>query len=200
MHPFINANTTKQQAIQLLRDIWTAGNDADKVRWQLQLDKDEAALVEQRRLQTQSNNLVAQTKVEEAEAARKDELKKNKSKYLPILDRDVPSISPVIVFSYMVRKMEKGLFFELWYYINAGLDEALHNSNLVNDKAMVMLQLPNGSTSWVPAASARTASGVINNKNILWEDFCQAAPHMIIAMEEAGWPQDHVAMVSKILG
>jgi hypothetical protein len=93
--PFINANTTEQQAIQLLRDIWTAGNDADKVRWQLQLDEDEAALAE-RHLQMQSDNLVAQTEVEEAEAARKDELKKNKSKYLPILDRDVPSISPVI--------------------------------------------------------------------------------------------------------
>jgi hypothetical protein len=49
-------------------------------------------------------------------------------------------------------------------------------------------------------ASARTASGIINNKNILWEDFCQAAPCMIVAMEEAGWLQDRVAMLVKFWG
>ena len=63
-----------------------------------------------------------------------------------------------------------------------------------------MVHLPNGSTSWVPAASSRTASGVIEDRNIFWEDFCQAAPRMIIAMEEANWPQERVAMLAKFWG
>ena len=183
--PFVNPNTTEAQAIQLLRDIWTAGNDADKARWQLQNLEDDTLRTEQRRVQAEAYDLRAQAEVEEAEALRKEEIKKNKSKYLPIPDRDVPTIAPVIASNYAVRKMEKGLYVELWYYTNAGLEEASRSSNTADDEAMVMLCLPDGSTSWVPAASTRTAGGVTDDKNILWEDFCQAAPRMIVAMEEA---------------
>ena len=96
--------------------------------------------------------------------------------------------------------MEKGLYVELWYYTNAGLDKAFRNSNTVDNEAMTMLRLPNGSTSWVLAAAAKTSLNVIEDKNILLEDFCQAAPRMIIAMEEADWPQDRVAMLAKFWG
>ena len=144
--------------------------------------------------------LKAQTEIEEAEALRKDEMKKNKSKYIPIPDRDVPLVARVVASNYAVRKMEKGLYVELWYYTNAGLDEAFRNSNTVDDEAMMMVRLPNGSTSWIPVASSRTSSYVTEDRNILWEDFCQAAPHMIVAMEEADWPQEHVAMLAKFWG
>lgn len=93
--------------------------------------------------------------------------------------------------------MEKGLYIELWYYTNAGLDEAFHNSNMADDEAMVMIHLPTSLNSWVLAASTRSAATVTGDKNILWEDFCQAAPHMIVAMKESDWPQEHVAMMVK---
>ena len=198
--PFINPNVNEAQAIQFLKDIWSAGNNADKLRWQLQNDEDEVARIEMLRIQTDAELLKTRTELEEAEALRKDEVKKNKSKYLPIPDRDVPSVPRVIASNYAIRKMEKGLYVELWYYTNAGLDEAFRNSNTVDDEAMMMLRLPNGSTSWVPAASTRTASGVVDDRNILWEDFCQAAPRMIGAMEEADWPQERVAMLAKFWG
>ena len=198
--PLINDNTTEAQAIQLLKDVWSVGNEADKIRWQLQNDEDQAAHDEQLRLRAEADDLRAQAEVEEAEATRKDELKKNKTKYIPIPDRDVPTISRVIAANYAIRKMEKGLYVELWYYTNAGLDEAFRNSNTVDDEAMTMLRLPNGSTSWVPAAAAKTSSNVVEDKNILWEDFCQAAPRMIVAMEEADWPQERVAMLAKFWG
>ena len=117
--------------------------------------------------------------------------------YLPIPDRDVPTVAPVVAANYAIRKMEKGLYVELWYYTNASLDEAFQNSNTVDDKAMMMVQIPNGSTSWALAAATRTSLAVINDKNILWEDFCQAAPRMILAMEEADWPQERVEMIAK---
>lgn len=198
--PLVNANTTEEAAIQLLKGIWSAGNEADKIRWQTQLDEEEALRVEQLRLQTEAEDLRAQAQVAEAEAIRKEDLKKNKSKYIPIPDRDIPAVTPVFVSNYAVRKMEKGLYVELWYYTNAGLDEALRNSNTTDDEAMVMLRLPNGTTSWVPAAAARTASAVTDDKNILWEDFCQAAPRMIVAMEEADWPSERVSMLAKFWG
>ena len=174
--PLINENANEEQAIQLLRDVWTAGNEADKIRWQVQTDKDDALIAERQHIQTEAEDLRIQNEFEEAETLRKDEMKKNKSKYLPIPDRDVPTIAPVFASSYMVRRMDKGLYVELWYYTNAGLEEASHNSITIDDETMSMVQLPNGSTSWVPAAAARTTTAVLEDKNILWEDFCQAAP------------------------
>ncbi|KAF8809699.1 hypothetical protein BYT27DRAFT_7254418 [Phlegmacium glaucopus] len=117
-------------------------------------------------------------------------MKKNKVKYTPIPDRDIPTITPVITSNYTIRKMEKGLYVELWYYTNAGLDDALRSSSNIDDEAMVMLHRPDGSSSWVPSASTRDAIGVLDDKHISWKDFCQAAPRMIVAMEEADWPQD----------
>ena len=198
--PFVQPPTTEAQAIQLLRDLWTAGNEADKLKWQQQIEDDDAALTETRRLQSEADTLKAQKEIDEAESLRKEEMKKNKAKFLPIPDRDVPTIAPVIASNYAIRKMEKGLYVELWYYTNAGLDDALHNTNTVDDEAMVMLRQPNGSTSWVPAASTKTAIGVTDDKDIRWEDFCQAAPRMIVAMEEADWPHDRITMLAKFWG
>jgi hypothetical protein len=198
--PLVNLNTTEPQAIQFLKDIWTAGNEADKVRWQAQNEEDEAFRIEQLRIQTEAEELKAQAEIEEAEALRKEEVKKNKSKYLPIPDRDVPTIARVIASNYAIRKMEKGLYVELWYYTNVGLDDAFRNSNTVDDEALMILRLPNGSTSWAPAASTKTSLSVLEDRNILWEDFCQAAPRMIVAMEEADWPKERVAMLASFWG
>jgi hypothetical protein len=196
----INPDTTEPQAILFLRDIWFAGNDADKLRWQLQNVEDEALRNEQLQIQTEAEVLKAQTEIEEAEALRKEEVKRNKAKYAPIPDRDVPTVARVVASNYAIRKMEKGLYVELWYYTNAGLDEAFRSSNTVDDEAMMMIRSSNGSTSWVPAASTRTSSSVTDDRNILWEDFCQAAPRMIVAMEEADWPSERVAMLAKFWG
>ena len=198
--PLVNDNTTEEQAIQLLKDVWTAGNEVDRGIWQTQVDEDEALRADQSRVRAEAEELRIQKEIEEAEALRRDDIKKNKSKHLPIPDRDVPTVAPVFASNYAVRKMEKGLYVELWYYTNAGLDEALRNSNTTDDEAMVMLRLPNGGSSWVPAAATRTASAVTDDRNILWEDFCQAAPRMILAMEEADWPQERVAMLAKFWG
>jgi hypothetical protein len=197
--PLINEVTTEEVAIQLLKDIWKAGNEAEKVRWQAQSDQDDALRADQLRIQSEADDLRVQAEIEEAEALRKDDLKKNKIKYIPIPDRDVPSVAPVFASNFAVRKLEKGLFVEMWYYTNAGLDEALRNSSAMDDEAMTMLRLPNGSTSWVPA-SARAANSVLDDKNILWEDFCQAAPCMVLAMEEANWPKERVKMLAQFWG
>ncbi|KAF8801475.1 hypothetical protein BYT27DRAFT_7036627, partial [Phlegmacium glaucopus] len=136
--PFVNLNTTEEQAVQFLKDIWHAGNDADKVRWQQQSDDDAAALADNRRLQSEEDALRVQTTIDKEENLRKEEMKKNKMKYIPIPDRDVPTIAPVIASNYATRKMEKGLYVELWYYTNSGLDEAFRGLNTTDDEAMVM--------------------------------------------------------------
>src|SRR6266446_5934876 len=101
--PFVVHPTTEEQAIQLLIDLWTAGNNADKAKWQQQIVEDEAAITETRRQQLEADAVKAQAEIDEAETLRKEEMKKNKSKYLPIPDRDVPTIAPVIASNYAIR-------------------------------------------------------------------------------------------------
>ncbi|KAF8797779.1 hypothetical protein BYT27DRAFT_7046836, partial [Phlegmacium glaucopus] len=180
--PFINLTTTEEQAIQFLKNLWDAGNQADKVRWHQQNEDDNAALTERHWVQLEADSARLQAKTVKAEALRKEEMRKNKTKYMPIPDRDVPTTALIIASNYAIRKMEKGLYVELWYYTNAGLDDAAWSSTMTDDEAMVFLRQPDGTTSWVPAASARDANGVHDDKDISWEDFCQAAPRMIVAM------------------
>ena len=94
--PLVNDNTTEEQAILYLRLIWAAGNEADKASWLLQTQEEEAERAEQLRVQLEAEALADQAKVEEAQALRKEELKKYKTKYTPIPDRDVPTIPWVI--------------------------------------------------------------------------------------------------------
>ena len=124
----VNDATTEEQAILFLRAVWTAGNEADKVKWQLQNEEDEVLQAERLRTQTEAEDLRVQLDLEEAEALRKEEMKKNKSKYIPIPDRDVPSIARVIASNYAIRKMEKGLYVELWYYTLAKLTLSVKKS------------------------------------------------------------------------
>ncbi|KAL6309303.1 hypothetical protein BKA93DRAFT_711950, partial [Sparassis latifolia] len=180
--PLVNDHTTNEQAIQLLVNIWKAGNDAEKVSWQHQMEEHEAEVAEQVRLAAEADNDAQEAQLAEQANVRKEEIKKNRAKFAPIPDRDVPTIAPVIAANYAIKRMERGDFVELWYYTNEGLEEALRITSSVDDEAMVMTRTSDGSTSWVPAGSVREARGVTDDKDIRWEDFCQAVPRMVLAM------------------
>jgi len=198
--PFVNDNTTDAQAIQLLINLWRAGNEHEKQLWQDQRQNDLAAeadeILHKQETAVQRAILLAQ----DQEAIRKEEMKKNKLKYIPIPDRPIPTITPVFASNYTIKKMERGQYLELWYYTNAGLDEAMKINTSVDDDAMIISRRPDGSTSWVPATTARDSKRVIDNKDIPWEDFCQAVPRMIIAMEEADWPPERIVMLASFWG
>ena len=112
----------------------------------------------------------------------------------------MPTITPVIASNYTNKKMEKGQYVELWYYTNDGLDEAMKTNTTLDDDAMIISKGPDGSTSWVPATTARDSKRVLDDKDIPWEDFCQAIPRMIIAMEETNWPLERVHRLASFWG
>lgn len=62
---------------------------------------------------------------------------------------------------------------------------------------MVMATLAGGDTAWVSAASTRNAGVVVDDQNLSFEDFCQACPRIIEAMEDASWPDERVTMMAK---
>jgi hypothetical protein len=198
--PLVNVHTTEAQAIQILTNIWQLGNNVDKQQWRDQIHDEILRQEQQLALDQVAADQLAIATAEEQQTLRKEEMKKNKTKYIPIPDRPMPTTTPVIPSTYATRKMHKGEYVELWYYTNDGLDEALRNPASVDDDAMVIARKPDGSTSWVPAASTHNANKALDDKDIKWEDFCQAVPRMIVAMEEADWPADRVAMLASFWG
>ncbi|KAG1839246.1 hypothetical protein F4604DRAFT_1542510, partial [Suillus subluteus] len=97
---------------------------------------------------------------------------------------------------YALRKLDKGKYVELWYFTNEGLDKANHKKT-IDDDAMIMSTLVDGSSAQVSAASTCNARAIINDKDLLFEDFCQACPHMLTTMEGVDWPEDQIRMMMK---
>lgn len=67
---------------------------------------------------------------------------------------------------------------------------------MADDDTMVMSHLPDGSAALITASSSRASCTVIDDQNLSFEDFCQASPRMVTAMEEANWPKDRVKMMA----
>ncbi|KAG2123613.1 uncharacterized protein EDB93DRAFT_1098894 [Suillus bovinus] len=191
----INENVDEEQAIQLLRNIWRANNETDKVLWQQQLAEDREQREHAQRIQEDEQEQVEQERIDEEDAARKEERKKNKHKYIPILDMGIPDEPSVTPCSYVLRKLDKGEYVEMWYFTNDGLDEALIKKT-IDDDTMVLSTLADGSTAWISLASARNTKLVINDENLPFEEFCQACPRFLVALEEANWPEDRIRMMA----
>ncbi|KAF8833952.1 hypothetical protein BDN67DRAFT_985678 [Paxillus ammoniavirescens] len=193
----VNAHTTEEQAILALREIWQVANDTDKELWQQQqvddLEEREQAVLREE----EQRALEAELLKDEEEVARKEEKKKNKHKYLPILQGiGVPTESPVIPATHVVRKLDKGEYVELWHFMNDGLDDTLDTSTSVDPDAMVMSRLPDRLTAWVSAAAACSSTKLVEDQNLIFEDFCQAAPRFVEAIQQANWPNDRVKMMA----
>ncbi|KAG1800929.1 uncharacterized protein HD556DRAFT_1534060 [Suillus plorans] len=192
----VNENTTEAQAMQLLRNIWEANNNAIKVLWQQQVDEDRERQEQRQRLDEDEQERLDQARVEEEEAARKEERKKNKHKFIPILQTGIPDEPAITPCSYALKKLDKGEYVELWYFTNDGLDEASIKKT-IDDDTMILSTLADGSTAWVSSASTRSARSVVNDENLPFEEFCQACPCFLTAIEEAEWPEDRVRMMAR---
>lgn len=96
--------------------------------------------------------------------------------------------------------MAKGAYIEMWYYTNPGIEEAKRSTGMVDDKALVLSQNPDGSSSLVPAGATKEARAVVDNEHLKWEDFCQVVPRMVRAMEIADWQPECVTMLAQLWG
>ncbi|KAG2343184.1 hypothetical protein BDR05DRAFT_884647, partial [Suillus weaverae] len=190
----VNENTTEEQAMQLLQNIWEANNNAVKVLWQQQVEEDRERQEHHQRLDDEQERL-NQERVEEEEVVHKEERKKNKYKFIPLLETGIPDDSTIMPCSYALKKLDKGEYVELWYFTNDGLDEA-NQKQTINDDAMILSTLADGLTAWVSSASTRNTQSVVNDEKLPLKEFCQACPRFLTAIEEADWPEDRVRMMA----
>lgn len=187
----INDATDERQAAAMLANLWRIQNNADKLRWADRLQEEE---LERRRLAEEEVQR-QQTALAEQEAAIAEERKKNKSKYAPIRDIDVPSNTVILPCQYAVRKMKSGDYCELFYFTNASLEEAERTSFTAEEDALVMLPTADGLHKWIPAGAARDPKvQVTKDENLTWEQFNESAPRMVASMKQNDWPDDRINM------
>ena len=196
----VNPTRTNDEAVQLLNTIWAAKNDAEKVAWQQQLTADEATKAEAERLVKEAETAVTEAQRLEDEAIEKEERKKNKAKYLPILDRPPPEGPATDTSPAVMRKLQKGEYVHLWHFTNEGLDSVQRDPGTSEFDAVSMVRDENGSLSLVPSASTNASRAVIDDARLLWDDFLVAIPRLVMAMEDASWPAERVEMFAKFWG
>ncbi|KAG2114397.1 hypothetical protein DEU56DRAFT_748978, partial [Suillus clintonianus] len=92
--------------------------------------------------------------------------------------------------------LKAGDYCELHYFTNKGLNNAKVATTINEPNALVMLPATDGIHSWVPAAAVKDpkASAVVKDEHLSWEQFNEAAPHMILMMKVHNWPNDRVDM------
>ncbi|KAG2029022.1 hypothetical protein BDR03DRAFT_988036 [Suillus americanus] len=162
----INNVIDDRQAAQILANLWHIQNDADKRRWADRIQEEARAAEEACRQATEAENQRRQAQLVEQEAAVSEERKKNKSKYAPIRNADVPS-----------NPMKSGDYCELFYFTNNGLKEVSRSTFTADEDALVMLPTVDGLHKWIPAGSARDPKAqIIKDENLTWEQFNEAAP------------------------
>ncbi|KAG2139254.1 hypothetical protein DEU56DRAFT_871127 [Suillus clintonianus] len=179
------------QAAELLAMLWTINNNADRECWAEQIEEAARDAEEAQRLAAEEEQEHHQALEEEQEAARKEEQKKNKSKFVPIGNSKVPSVLVVIPSHYAVRKLKAGEYCELYYFTNKGLKDA--KKTLLSTEAPRLMLTTNaeGQQTWVNADETRDPKAVVTkDENLSWEHFNEAAPRMITAMKQHGWPED----------
>ncbi|KAG1906131.1 uncharacterized protein F5891DRAFT_919798, partial [Suillus fuscotomentosus] len=127
--------------------------------------------------------------------ARKEEQKKNKSKFVPVSNSKVPSIPVVILSHYAVRKLKAGEYCELYYFTNKGLKDAKKSLLSTKSPGLTLTTNVDGQQMWINADETHDPKAVITkDENLSWEHFNEAALRMITAIKQHEWPEDRINM------
>jgi hypothetical protein len=150
----INDVIDDRQAAQILANLWHIRSDAGGHRWAHRIQEEARAAEEACRQATEAENQCRQAQLAEQEAAISEERKKNKSKYAPICNADVPSNPVILPCQYTIQKMKSGDYCEPFYFTNNGLEEASRSMFTADEDALVMLPTVDGLHKLIPAGSA----------------------------------------------
>jgi hypothetical protein len=111
--------------------------------------------------------------------------KKNRIHHIPILDWPRPSCAAAIVLicDFVLRKLNKAQFVELYYWTNKGLADAKLYFHSVDDDGLVPTTAADGTTSWLPAGATHPSSAVTTDYLLALLGFAQVIPCYIASLE-----------------
>ncbi|KAG1855953.1 hypothetical protein F4604DRAFT_1685611 [Suillus subluteus] len=182
-------------AAEALETIWTLDNDTAKDVWANQVETELRRTHEAQCLAVEQEQECQQALEDELTTARKEEHKKNKSKFIPVSANKIPTTPIVIPSNYAVQKLKAGDYCELYYFTNKGLNEAKKNVLSTEARGMILLPGTDGQQMWVNADETHDSKvAITKDENLSWEELNEAALRIIIAMQQQEWPEDHINM------
>ncbi|KIJ54196.1 hypothetical protein M422DRAFT_221727 [Sphaerobolus stellatus SS14] len=195
----MEGSTTEAQAADLLRKVWVVNQKRDVARWDKRI-ADEAA-DEAATLMRRTENLarVAQQEVVDREEAWREDKKKNPSKYVPIPNRPPPTLRPEIIAPYAQRRIDKGLYCEMYYFTAEGLDAVKKVGSYV-DESMVPVTDGAGGMNWIPAIAKRDPGSFKEDQDLTWDQFSGAVPRMLLALQRVKGPAERVEALAGFWG
>ncbi|KIJ49736.1 hypothetical protein M422DRAFT_160302 [Sphaerobolus stellatus SS14] len=191
---FMEGTITEIQVTQILK-VWSI----ESSRWNRRAEEEavEQVIANTRRAE-EATRMLAQEEADREEVRREDR-KKNLSKYVPIPKRPPPTLCPEIVAPYAQRRIDKGLYCKMYYFMVEGLDAAKKVGAYV-DESMVPVTDGAGSMAWIPAIVKRDLGSFKEDQNLTWEEFSGAIPCMLLAMQRASWPADRIKALARFWG
>ncbi|KAF8834015.1 hypothetical protein BDN67DRAFT_869378, partial [Paxillus ammoniavirescens] len=124
--------------IPTLQALWILSNDQAKQCWDARLEQEAQEAHEAQRAAAKEENLCQHALEEEQDLAKQEEQKKNKIKFIPVPDLSVPTESIIIPSSYVLTKLHKAEYCELYYFTNHGLADAKTTAPSFDDEALAL--------------------------------------------------------------
>ncbi|KAF6740965.1 hypothetical protein DFP72DRAFT_1123256 [Ephemerocybe angulata] len=195
---FVDKGLTEGEAVNTLKGSWEAQNAIAKARWdQQEIERLEIEAEEARRAE-EAAQLRKAAELEEAEAALKEERKKNRAKYLPVSAGVGMPDRPTVRFpSSVLQKLRKGDYVDLWYATDAGLTAMLQDVGSVQSQRLAVERDEDGLITYVPEVTLKASKALVRDEDLAWDQFPMAYMRLIPAMRDAGWESDRVNMFAK---
>jgi hypothetical protein len=184
---------TDEEAVEILRALWTIHHARDIGRWERQCEI-VAEEEEQRREQAeQEAEQQRALQLEEEEEAKKEEKKKYKNKFAPIPDRPLPATALLLPSQHALSKLCKGDYVPLHLFTNKGIREAEEDGSGDED-LLTLVQTDKGPT-FQTSASVKAKKHKVKDEALSWEEFVEANYRMLNAMRQQDWSVERLDMV-----
>ncbi|KAF8960393.1 hypothetical protein BDZ97DRAFT_1639729, partial [Flammula alnicola] len=169
----VSGTVTEEMAIQQLALAWSAGNNADKAAWIQAVELERAEADERDRIAKEAEDALVAAKIQEQDDILKEDKKQNKAKYLPLT---------------------KGGWVALWHLTNEGVKHAISDPASLDTDKLDIIRDASGGMSLIPAGATKSSRAVIDDANLTWDEFMQAATRMLHHMQLKRWQDDRVEM------
>ena len=186
----INSGVPENAAAAALAQVWFFNNKRDKTEWDRVVANEAHTEEEARQLATAAKELLRQQEQAEKEAALTEEHKKHKTKYIPILNTQVPFDLIGLPAKYTRKQMDGGHYVKPFYFTNQGLMDAQEVAATEDDDTFVWKQGDSGSPALVEATKRGLKTKPLPDEKLSWEQFFEATPCFIQFMKRYNWPNE----------
>ncbi|KAG2367603.1 hypothetical protein BDR07DRAFT_1246784, partial [Suillus spraguei] len=133
----VDEGLTNEQAARSLAALWTLSNNAAKEHMR-QREEDDEEQRQQLLIEEQDISKLKQPVQSCTALCTREDRKKNKKKYAPLVRGKVPSDPTIIPTQYATRKLKAGDYCELHYFTNRGLEDAKVSNLIAEPDTLVM--------------------------------------------------------------